>query len=178
MHMKHLGLLLLLILSIPAHALIVSVDDYGQIPAEGMEITLTEPEQDILTGEDMFTITGSLIAPEQLTVTITRPSTDIVDEFCCAGECVYGNGETSEEIHFNTNGLTNWFVHYTPSSESAVTILYTFSDGVDERRLTVHYNYQTEAIEITNHKSQIKNRKVLRDGIIYIISNDKEYPIL
>lgn len=173
--MKHLGLLLLLLLSIPAHALIISVNGYGEIPAEGMYIELTEPEQDILTGNLMFKLDGSLISTNPLTVTITRSETNIADEFCCAGECTAGNGETSEEIHFNTNGLANWFIHYTPSSESAVTILYTFSDGVDERRLTVHYNYQTEGIEIINHKSEIKNRKVLRDGIIYIETENNIY---
>ncbi len=61
MHMKHLGLLFLLLLSIPAHALVMSVKDYDNIPAEGMEKSLSEPEEDILTGDMHYVVTGSLI---------------------------------------------------------------------------------------------------------------------
>lgn len=175
MHMKHLGLLLLLLLSVPAHALIVSVNGYGEIPAEGMYIELAEPEQDILTGALRYKVDGSLISTNPLTVTITRSETNIADEFCCAGECTAGNGEISEEIHFNTNGLTNWFIHYTPASNSDITVTYTFSDGTDSRTLTVNYVYNTEDIEpVTGNPSSV-TRKILRDGIIYIETENTIY---
>ena len=174
--MKHLGLLLILLLSIPAHALIVSVDDYGQIPAEGMEITLTEPEQDILTGNLMFKLDGSLISTNPLTVTITRSETNITDEFCCAGQCTAGNGETSETLEFNPNGKADWFVHLTVDGIfGSYTITYTFSDGTDERTLTVQYIDAADAIEpVTGNPSSV-TRKILRDGIIYIETENTIY---
>lgn len=176
MHMKHLGLLLLLLLSIPAHALLVSVNGYGDIPAEGMQIELTELEEDILTGDLMFKLDGSLLSTNPLTVTITRSETNIADEFCCAGQCTAGNGETSEQLEFTPNGMANWYVHLTPDGIfGSYTITYTFSDGTESRTLTVRYIDAADAIEIINHKSEITNRKVLRDGIIYIETETNIY---
>ena len=176
MHMKHLGLLLLLLLSIPAHALFVNVSGYGEIPAEGMQIELSEPEMDVLLGNLMFSLTGSLISTNPLTVTITRSAVNIEDEFCCADQCTAGNGETSEQLEFAPNGLANWYVHVAVNDIfDGCVITYRFSDGTDERKLTVHYIDDVDAIEITNHQSQITNKKVLRDGIIYIETENNIY---
>lgn len=172
--MKHLGLLFLLLLSIPAHALIVSVDDYDNIPAGGMEIYLSEPEEDILTGDMIYVVTGSLISTNPLTVTITRSAANLEDEFCCAGQCTAGNGETSEQLNFTPGGMADWFVHMTAENGSC-DVTYCFSDGSDSLTLIVHYVDPTEGIEITNDKSQITNRKVLRNGIIYIETQNNIY---
>lgn len=175
--MKHLGLLLLLLLSIPAHALLVSVNGYGDIPAEGMQIELTELEEDILTGDLMFKLDGSLLSTNPLTVTIARSAADIEDEFCCAGQCTAGNGELSEELEFTPNGMANWYVHLTPDGIfGSYTITYTFSDGTESRTLTVRYIDAADAIEtITDHQSPITIKKVLRDGIIYIETETNIY---
>ena len=177
MHMKHLGLLLLLFLSIPAHAILVSVNGYGDIPAEGMQIELTELEEDILTGNMMFSLTGSLISTTPLTVTITRSAANIADEFCCANQCTAGNGETSEQLEFTPNGLANWYVHVAVNDIfDGCVITYRFSDGTDERTLTVQYIDAADAIEtITDHQSPITIKKVLRDGIIYIETENNIY---
>lgn len=174
MHMKHLGLLFLLLLSIPAHALVVSVDGYGNIPADGMVISLSEPEEDILTGDKHYVVKGSLISSTPLTVTITRSAANLEDEFCCAGQCTAGNGKASEQLEFTPGGMADWYVHMAADNGSC-DVTYCFSDGTESRTLTVHYIDPTEGIEITNDKSQITNRKVLRNGIIYIETENNIY---
>jgi len=166
MHMK-----LLLIL-----ALIININGYGEIPAEGMEITLDQPTTDILTGQPMFKLDGTLSGTTALNVTITRSETDLVDEFCCAGQCLPGNEELSQWIQLTfSEENTNWFVHYSPQPASNVTITYTFSDGTDERVLRVNYVYDAEGVEaVTGNPSPI-TRKVLRDGIIYIETENNIY---
>ena len=166
MHMK-----LLLIL-----ALIINITGYGDIPAEGMEITLDQPVTDLLTGQPMFKLDGALSGTNTLNVTITRSETDLFDEFCCAGQCIPGNGELSQSLQLTfSEESTSWFVHYSPKPASNVSILYTFSDGTDSRELRVNYVYDAESFEITNHQSQIKNQKILRDGIIYIETENNIY---
>lgn len=153
------------------HALIVSVDGYGDIPEEGLEITVTEAEEDILTGKPLVTIEGTLVNNGALNVTITRSITGISDEFCCAGECTAGNGQLTEILTFTPNGITNWFAHYEPA-DSFTTVVYTFV-GDQTRTLTVHYDV-TQDIE-TVDGLEPKARKILKDGIIYIINNDNIY---
>ena len=159
-------------------ALIISVNNYGPIPAEGMDITLNQPEIDILTGEPFFKLDGQLTCTTTLNVSITRSAANLTDEFCCAGECTFGNEQMTESRQFTPGGETSWFVHYTPQTGSDVHISYLFSDETDSRELRVHYVYNTEGIEITNHKSQITNRKVLRDNHVYILTNQYTYQIL
>ena len=158
-------------------ALIININGYGDIPAEGMEITLDQPATDFMTGQPMFKLNGTLNGTTALNVTITRSETDLVDEFCCAGQCIPGNEELSQSLQFTfSEETTSWFIHYTPAPNSDVTITYTFSDGTDSRELRVSYLYPTEGIEtITDNQSPFTVKKVLRDGIIYIETENTIY---
>ena len=158
-------------------ALIISVAGQGDIPAEGMELTINEAEEDILSGDMQMKVSGTLLSKNPLTVTITRSATGLKDEFCCAGQCTAGNGETSEDLSFTPDGMANWYIHYTPTPGSYQTITYLFSDGSESRSLKVHFDYTTQGIQNTDH-SVDRVQKVLRDGILYIITDNKTYTIL
>ena len=158
-------------------ALIISVAGQGDIPAEGMELTINEAEEDILSGDMLMKVSGTLLSTNPLTVTITRSAAGITDEFCCANQCTVGNKETSESLSFTPDGIANWYIHYTPTPGSYETITYLFSDGSESRSLTVHFDYTTQGIQNTDH-SVDRVQKVLRDGILYIITDNKTYTIL
>ena len=158
-------------------ALIINVANYGDIPAEGMELTINEAEEDILSGDMLMKVSGTLLSKNPLTVTITRSAAGLNDEFCCAGQCTVGNKETSESLSFTPDGIANWYIHYTPTPGSYETITYLFSDGSESRSLTVHFDYTTQGIQNTDH-SVDRVQKVLRDGILYIITDNKTYTIL
>lgn len=158
-------------------ALIISVAGQGDIPAEGMELTINEAEEDILSGDMLMKVSGTLLSTNPLTVTITRSAEGLNDEFCCANQCTVGNGETSEDLSFTPDGMANWYIHYTPTPGSYETITYLFSDGSESRSLTVHFDYTTQGIQNTDH-SVDRVQKVLRDGILYIITDNKTYTIL
>ena len=158
-------------------ALIISVANYGDIPAEGMELTINEAEEDILSGDMQMKVSGTLLSTNPLTVTITRSAEGLNDEFCCANQCTVGNGETTESLSFTPDGMANWYIHYTPTPGSYQTITYLFSDGSESRSLTVHFDYTTQGIQNTDH-SVDRVQKVLRDGILYIITDNKTYTIL
>ncbi|MBR0065466.1 MAG: hypothetical protein IJQ06_07740 [Paludibacteraceae bacterium] len=127
-----------------ADALIVSVNGSGDVPPEGMNLTIDQAETDILTGEKRMELQGTLLSTAPLQVTISRPEAGLTDEFCCADQCTGGNGEKEETLHFSPSGATTWYAHYTPAPNSDVTITYTFSDGADTRTITVRYVYPTE----------------------------------
>ncbi len=74
----------LLLVTTVANALVVSVNGYGEIPAGGMELTLTEAEEDIMSGKMRMETAGPLLCSGELTVTISRSNTGLADEFCCA----------------------------------------------------------------------------------------------
>jgi hypothetical protein len=158
-------------------ALIISVAGKGDIPAEGMELTINEAEEDILSGDMLMKVSGTLLSTNPLTVTITRSAEGLNDEFCCANQCTVGNRETSEDLSFTPGGMANWYIHYTPTPGSNETITYLFSDGSESRSLTVHFDYTTQGIQNTDH-SVDRVQKVLRDGILYIITDNKKYTIL
>ena len=158
-------------------ALIINVAGQGDIPAEGMELTINEAEEDILSGDMLMKVSGTLLSTNPLTVTITRSAEGLNDEFCCANQCTVGNGETSEDLSFTPGGMANWYIHYTPTPGSYKTITYLFSDGSESRSLTVHFDYTTQGIQNTDH-SVDRVQKVLRDGILYIITDNKTYTIL
>ena len=158
-------------------ALIISVAGQGDIPAEGTELTVNEAYEDILSGDMQMKVSGTLLSTNPLTVTITRSAEGLNDEFCCANQCTVGNGETSEDLSFTPGGMANWYIHYTPTPGSYETITYLFSDGSESRSLTVHFDYTTQGIQNTDH-SVDRVQKVLRDGILYIITDNKTYTIL
>ena len=158
-------------------ALIISVAGQGDIPAEGTELTVNEAYEDILSGDMQMKVSGTLLSTNPLTVTITRSAEGLNDEFCCANQCTVGNKETSESLSFTPDGIANWYIHYTPTPGSYETITYLFSDGSESRSLTVHFDYTTQGIQNTDH-SVDRVQKVLRDGILYIITDNKTYTIL
>ena len=155
-----------LLWAINANALIVSVDGEGEIDEQGLENTINQAEEDPLTGKKLMKLDGNLLCQSALTVTISRSATGLEDEFCCAGQCKTGNGQTSETLQFTPSSISSWFVHYTPAPNSHETIVYTFSEGGQSLVLTVHYNNDAEGIQDVN--ADAKARKVLRDGIVYI----------
>lgn len=167
---------LCLLLTTNVHALIVSVDGYGEVPETGLEMTVNEAEEDPLSGKMTMGISGTLLTATPLTVTITRSSAELSDEFCCAGQCTAGNGDTSETLVFQPNGIANWYCHYTPAVGSNETVTYCFSDNQESRSIIVHYQYQEQGLEEIQDSN--KCAKILQNGILYIIKDNKKYTIL
>ena len=167
---------LCLLFTINAQALIVNVNGQGEIPEEGMELTIAEAEQDPLTGQMLMELQGDLLSNGNLTVTISRSANGLADEFCCADQCTSGNGETAEVLSFSPDGIASWFTHYAPQPNSQVTVTYRFEDSAESRTLTVHYNYEAQAVENVNSESN-STKKVIQDGILYIIKDNKKYTI-
>lgn len=155
-------------------ALIVSTDEYGELPAEGLEITINEAQTDLMTGKALMEIQGSMLCSAPVTVTITRSQNGIEDQFCCADDCTNGNEQLSEKLHFTPQGMASWFVHYYPQASSNVTVTYTFSDGTDTRTLVVHYVYNTQGVNEVETRQE-RATKVIRDGLLYIIKNNQTY---
>ena len=59
--------------TINAHALIVSVNGQGEID-EQMVLTITEAEEDLLSGEKVMKVEGNLLTYNPLTVSVSRTS--------------------------------------------------------------------------------------------------------
>lgn len=173
---RKLILLPLLLLCLNAHALTLSVEGYGEVPTDGLDITINEAEIDFFTGEPTMILKGELLASGPLTVTINRPFAGLSDEFCC-GQCMPGNGETQQILNFSPSGIAEWYSHYIPAPNSDLTITYTFSDGSDTRVIRVRYTYSAEGIE-NLPSSDNSFRKVLKNGILYIVNDSKTYTIL
>ena len=172
---RNLLILALILLGvINADALIVSVQTHGEIGAEGMALTITEGEPDLLTGATVMGLDGNVLSEGKLTVTITRSEEGLTDEFCCAGHCISGNGAREEQLGFEDPGMATWFIHYQPAAGSDVTMSYTFEDESGEKaELTVRYVYEAQGIEEVESKQ--KAEKILKEGILYIIKNDVIY---
>ena len=161
-------------MALNAQAIVVEVDGQGELTEEGMEFTVNEASIDPLSGLPVMSITGTLISNGALTVNITRSNAGITDEFCCAGQCKTGNGETTEILNYTPEGLSDWFIHYNPAAGSNETITYTFSDGAESLTMTVHFNYDSQDVEQIS-ATQKGSQKILKDGIVLIIKDDKVY---
>ena len=159
-----------------ANALIVNVEGYGDIETAGMQISLTEAEEDPLSGRRVFGISGSLLANGPLTVQIARSEEGIADEFCCAGQCTNGNGLKEESLNFTPSGIATWFVHFYPEWGKLThsTTTYTFSNGNQTLTLEVSFYFDSQDIESV-HSSDVGIQKILKNGIIYIIKDNKIY---
>lgn len=153
--------------------LIISISGQGEVPEEGLELTINEAEENILTGEMQMNIDGTLLSDEPLSVTITRSASGLKDEFCCAGQCIAGNGEKSEILHFTPGGLATWFSHYTPAPDSKETITYLFVSGSGKRTVTVNYDYTAQALEDIQTKT--RPAKIIRDGQVLIMREEAIY---
>lgn len=159
-----------------ANALIVNVEGYGDIETAGMQISLTDVKEDPLSGKWVFEINGSLLANGPLTVQIARSEEKMADEFCCAGQCTSGNGQKEESLSFSPQGVAAWYAHFTPQWGKAThaTTTYTFSDGNQTLTLVVSFNFDSQDIESV-HSSDVGIQKILKNGIIYIIKDNKIY---
>lgn len=116
-------------------------------------ITITEYKWDEDLGEALMEVRGQLYSDESnnITVTITRQSEGVIDQFCAAGNCVPGNGELTQVCEFVVGAMEmqhSWFTHYTPMEASNEEISYEFNDGVNPTiTLTIKYSYLMTAIE-------------------------------
>lgn len=161
-------------MALNAQAIVVEVDGQGELTEEGMEFTVNEASIDPLSGLPVMRIEGTLICNGALTVNITRSNAGITDEFCCAGQCKTGNGETTEILNYTPEGLSKWYIHYNPAAGSNETITYTFSEGAESLTMTVHFNYDSQDVEQIS-ATQKGSQKILKDGVVVIIKNDKVY---
>lgn len=164
-----------LLLMQSADALIVSVQGYGEVPAEGLDMMIEEGEEDVLSGRYTMELKGTLLASgEQVTVRITRPANGIEDEFCCGTNCTAGNGETLETKTFTVSGPANWYAHYYPNRAYA-QINYLFSDGIDTREIRVYYVHVNQGVEETSAEQSAN--KLIREGRLYIVQGGQVYTV-
>ena len=116
-------------------------------------IIVTEYEWDEDLEEALMEVRGQLYSDESqnITVTITRQSTGVIDQFCAAGNCVPGNGELNQVCEFVVGAMEmqrSWFTHYTPMEAGEEVISYEFNDGVNPAiTLTIKYSYLMTAVE-------------------------------
>ena len=116
-------------------------------------ITITEYDWDEDLEEALMEVRGQLYSDESqnITVTITRQSTGVIDQFCAAGNCVPGNGELNQVCEFVVGAMEmqrSWFTHYTPMEAGEEVISYEFNDGVNPTiTLTIKYSYLMTAVE-------------------------------
>lgn len=176
--MKKLTMLLIALLAMQqTQALIVSVQGEGEVPEQGMKLTITEGEEDILTGNYTMELEGDLLTQAaEVSVQITRSASGLTDEFCCADNCTAGNGETSETKQFTVSGVVHWYAHYQPAAGSDETVVYTFSDGSESRTITVRYIYSAAAVETTD-AAQPRANKQLTNGQLRIRRNGQWYTV-
>ena len=120
---------------------------------ESTTILVTEFEWDEDLEEALMEVRGQLYSDESqnITVTITRQSTGVIDQFCAAGNCVPGNGELNQVCEFVVGAMEmqrSWFTHYTPMEAGEEVISYEFNDGVNPAiKLTIKYSYLMTAVE-------------------------------
>lgn len=120
---------------------------------QNITITITEYEWDEDLEEALMEVRGQLYSDESnnITVTITRQSTGVIDQFCAAGNCVPGNGELNQVCEFVIGAMEmqrSWFTHYTPMEAGEEVISYEFNDGVNPTiTLTIKYSYLMTAVE-------------------------------
>ena len=119
-------------------------------------ITVSEYEWDEDMEEATMGISGTLYSDEteNITVTITRQNTGIIDQFCAAGNCTFGNEELTQICEFTVGTAAfqrSWYTHYTPIEAGTETIVYVFNDGINPAlTLTVKYSYMDEDTAVDN----------------------------
>lgn len=120
---------------------------------ENTTILVTDYEWDEDIEEALMEVRGQLYSDESnnITVTITRQSTGVIDQFCAAGRCVPGNEELKQVCEFVVGTMPmerSWFTHYTPIEAGNEVISYEFNDGVNPSiTLTIKYSYLMTAVE-------------------------------
>ena len=132
---------------------VVNDEDVAMTITEDTTIIVADYEWDEDLEEAIMGITGQLYSDEtqNITVTITRQNTGIIDQFCAAGNCISGNGELTQVCDFTIGTMAmqrSWFTHYTPMVAGNEEISYEFNDGVNPViTLTINYSYMTTAVE-------------------------------
>ena len=138
------------------HLTVYQVIDDEEVTTEITQNTtfrITEYEWDEDLEEALMEVRGQLYSDESqnITVTITRQSTGIIDQFCAAGNCVPGNGELTQVCDFTIGSLASmrqFFTHYTQTEAGKETIIYTINDGKNPTiTLTIVYSYLSSAVE-------------------------------
>lgn len=119
-------------------------------------IIVTEYEYDEDLEEATMHIKGTLYSDvsENITATITRQATGIIDQFCAGENCIPGNKDLTQEIGLKIGSLPSdrqWIAHFTPTEPGVTTIKYGFNDYSNtfgsQIHLTVKYCYMTSAVE-------------------------------
>lgn len=132
---------------------VINGEDVATEITKDTTLLVTEYEWDEDLGEALMEVRGQLYSDESnnITVTITRQSEGVIDQFCAAGDCVPGNGELTQVCEFVVGAMEmqrSWFTHYTPMEASNEEISYEFNDGVNPTiTLTIKYSYLMTAVE-------------------------------
>jgi len=121
-------------------AMTMSVDGIGFINND-TTITVTEANEDPISGELVMGVKGNIVANGELTVVINRYTTGIEDQLCVGSACNPGNQEATQTMVFNLTGMSNWYTHYAPKHSGTYTIEYCFTAESQTIRLTVNYTY-------------------------------------
>ena len=135
---------------------VIDDEDVTTEITQNTTIRITEYEWDEDLEEATMGITGSLYSDESqnITVTITRQNTGIIDQFCAAGNCIPGNEELTQVCEFTVGTAAfqrSWYTHYTPIEAGTETIVYVFNDGINPAlTLTVKYSYKDENTAVEN----------------------------
>jgi hypothetical protein len=132
---------------------VINGEDVATEITKDTTLLVTEYEWDEDLGEALMEVRGQLYSDESnnITVTITRQSEGVIDQFCAAGDCVPGNGKLTQVCEFVVGAMEmqrSWFTHYTPMEASNEEISYEFNDGVNPTiTLTIKYSYLMTAVE-------------------------------
>lgn len=132
---------------------VINEEDVTTEITQNTTIRVTEYEWDEDWEEATMGVKGQLYSDESknITVTITRQNTGIIDQLCAAGNCIAGNEELTQVCNFTIGSapmMRQWFTHYTPTEAGEEVISYEFNDGVNPTiTLTIKYSYLMSAIE-------------------------------
>jgi hypothetical protein len=116
-------------------------------------LLVTEYEWDEDLEEGLMEVRGQLYSDESqnITVTITRQNTGIIDQLCAAGNCIPGNGELTQVCEFKIGSMPmqrSWFTHYSVFEPCIEVIEYAFDDGNNPViTLTIKYSYMMSPVE-------------------------------
>lgn len=140
-----------------------------------VSVVLNDPE------EYEMGINGTIVDRKgDLTISILREQTGVLDVCCAASKCINGNGELTQTCSYKIDTDNTWFAHVeVPEGKDTyqTTIVYTFRMGEDTRVLTVEYSYTytTDLKKTATHKQGIK--RVL-NGQMVIEKNGHLYNLL
>lgn len=106
-------------------------------------IVLDTPQFDRLDEVDFFEFKGNVENVDGFRVSVKRSSKGLNDQFC-AGTCLMGNGELTQDFDFPMTGTTStgYYAHFYPTAtQKAEQIAYTFRNHDRAITITVKYEY-------------------------------------